>query len=74
MRNANPVVWTPRQNECACFTHARIYSTREGLGLQKTTTNQNGDNFNSCCCFHFAGIRRKKEDKIFHLKASNKNI
>ena len=48
---------TPRQNECAGLTHARIVSTREGLVPIKfaigTTARQNGGNLNSVCLFSF---------------------
>ena len=48
---------TPRQNECAGLSHARIVSTREGLVPIKfamgTTTRQNGGNLNSLCLFSF---------------------
>ena len=48
---------TPRQNECAGLSHARIVSTREGLVPIKfaieTTARQNGGNLNSLCLFSF---------------------
>ena len=48
---------TPRQNECAGLSHARIISTREGLVPIKfaieTTARQNGGNLNSLCLFSF---------------------
>ena len=57
MRDA--ISWdpTPRQNECAGLSHARIVSTREGLVSIKfaieTTARQNGGNLNSLCLFSF---------------------
>ena len=48
---------TPRQNECAGLSHARIVSTREGLVPIKfaieTTARQNGGTLNSLCLFSF---------------------
>ena len=45
---------TPRQNECAGLSHARIVSTREGLVFPiETTARQNGGNLNSLCLFSF---------------------
>ena len=54
---------TPRQNECAFLTHARIVLTRKGLLPIKfaieTTTRQNGGNLNSLCLFSFCDDKDK---------------